>query len=107
MKTTNQEKSNINVIPTRPVSSPSQVDELRAAEMMSHGFGNAELAKVGRQARRRAAADCFRADLVQRVRMAIADGTYTIDEKLGVAVERLYVALVRNVECTLERKAAG
>jgi hypothetical protein len=107
MKTTNQEKLNANAIPARPMAPLSQVDELRAAEMMSHGFGNTQRAEAGRRARRRAAAGCFRADLVQRVRMEIADGAYPIDEKLDVAVERLYLALVRSVECTLERKAAG
>jgi len=96
-----------NVTTMRPTAPLSQVDELRAAEMMSHGFGNAELAAVSRRARRRAAAECFRADLVHRVRMEIARGTYPGGEKLGIAVERLCLALVHNVEYTLERKAAG
>ena len=107
MKTTSQEKSNANVIPARPLAPFSQVDELRAAEIVSHGFGNTELAEVGRRARRWAAAECFRADLVQRVRMEIASGTYPDDEELSVAVERLFQDLVHSVECTLERRAAG
>ena len=96
-----------NVTNMRPTAPLSQVDELRAAEMMSQGFGNAELAEVSRQARRHAAAECFRADLVHRVRTEIARGRYPDDDKLSVAVERLCLALVRNVEWALERKAAG
>ena len=96
-----------NVTTMRPTAPLSQVDELRSAEVMSHGFGNAELAEASRQARRRTAAECFRADLVQRVRMEIASGTYPDDEELSVAVERLFQALVHSVECTLERRAAG
>ncbi len=97
-----------NDVTTMRATAPlSQLDELRAAEMMSHGFGNAELADVSRQTRRRAAAECFRADLVYRVRTEIARGTYPDGEQLSIAVERLCLALVRSVECTLERRAAG
>ena len=96
-----------NLTTARPMTLLLQVDELRAAEMTSHGFGNAERADVSRQVRRRTAAECFRADLVQRVRTEIARGTYPDDDKLGLAVERLCLALVGNLECALERKAAG
>jgi hypothetical protein len=96
-----------NVTTMRPSAPLAQVDELRAAEVMSHGFGNAELAQASRRARRRAAAECFRADLVCRVRAEIARGTYPDGEQLSIAVERLCLALVHNVEYTLERKAAG
>lgn len=96
-----------NVTTMRPSAPLSQVEELRAAEVMGHGFGNAELAELSRRARRRAAAECFRADLVCRVRTEIARGTYPDGEQLSVAVERLFLALVQNVEYALERKAAG
>jgi hypothetical protein len=96
-----------NVTTMRPSAPLSQVDELRAAEVMSHGFGNTELAEASRRARRRAAAECFRADLVHRVRTEIARGMYPDDDQLSIAAERLCRALVQNVEYALERKAAG
>jgi hypothetical protein len=107
MKTINQTRLDKDVADTPSIPALSQVDELRAAEMLSHGFENTELAEAGRRARRLAAAKCFRADLVQRLRREIAAGTYPDDDQLSVAVKGLCRALVRNVECTLERKAAG
>jgi hypothetical protein len=107
MKTINQTRLDKDAARNRSIPALSQVDELRAAQMLSQGFENAELADAGRRARRASAAKCFRADLVQRIRTEIAAGTYPDDDQLGIAVQRLCRALVRNVECALERKAAG
>ena len=107
MKTTNQTKLDKDIANTFSIPALSQVDELRAADVMSHDPANHELAEIGRRTRRRAAAECFRADLVQRMRMEIAWSTYPDDDKLSIAVERLCRALLHNVDCTLGRKAAG
>jgi len=107
METRKQAMLSNNVTTMRPSAPLSQVDELRAAEVMSHGFGNTELADASRRARRRAAAQCFRADLVCRVRTEISRGTYPDDDQLSIAAERLCLALVQKVEYALERKVAG
>lgn len=107
MKTIDQTRLDKDAARNRSIPALSQVDELRAAQMLSHGFESAELAEAGRCARRVSAAKCFRADFVQRIRTEIAAGTYPDDDQLGIAVERLCVALLQNVECALERKAAG
>ena len=107
MKTTNQTRLDKDVADTPSIPTLSQIDELRAADAMSHDLASRELAEIGRHVRRRAAAECFRADLVQRMRMEIAWGTYPDDDQLSIAVKRMYRALVSSVDCTLERKAAG
>jgi hypothetical protein len=107
MKTVNQTHPDRDVARTPVIPPLSQIDELRAADMMNPGAAGNEQAAAGRRVRRRAAATCFRADLVQRMRIEIAWGAYPDDDQLGVAVTRLYRALVRNVDRTLERKAAG
>lgn len=107
MKTISQTRPDKDVAETLSIPLLSQADELRAAEMLSHGFGKAAPGTVNRPARRRATAECFRADLVQRLRTQIARGRYPSDDQLSAAVKRLCLALVRNVEWTLERKVAG
>ena len=107
MKTTNQTRLDKDFADTPSIPALSQVDELRAADAMSHDLASRGLAEIGRHVRRRAAAECFRADLVQRMRMEIAWGTYPDDDKLSIAVKRMYRALVDSVDSTLGRKAAG
>ena len=107
MKSTNQTRLDRNVADTSSIPTLSQIDELRAADAMSHELASRGLAEIGQHVRRRAAAECFRADLVQRLRMEIAWGTYPDDDKLSIAVKRMYRALVSSVDCALGRKAAG
>ena len=107
MKTIDQTRLDKDAARTLSIPALSQVDELRAAQMLSHGFGQAALGKIDRPGRGCATTQCFRADLVQRLRAEIARDQYPSDDQHSAAVKRLCLALVRNVEWTLEHKAAG
>jgi negative regulator of flagellin synthesis FlgM len=61
-----------------------------AAPAASPGVGDrVDISEAGRIADRMAEIPDIRADRVQEIRTAIANGTYETDEKLDVAVQRL------------------
>ena len=73
---------------------PHPMDELRAADTLSHQFERVYFTEP------------TRAELVQRVRGEIEAGTYVTNERLAAAVDRLFDGWIRGIE-QVARKAAG
>jgi len=87
-----------------PVPPLSQVDELRAADLMSFARGFNE---PYHRSFARGVADSFRADLVQRVREQLAAAAYETEDRLEAAVAALHRSLISCVNRTTNRREAG